>query len=85
MQQTNCKFEFSKGCLYSPAHIIKLFEFFRGESACIKIGNEHLDISVREFDTDKAEREQIKGFAALIQRIAADTGWDLAVTIAIPA
>ena len=54
MQQADCVFELPERGFNAPAHGIKAFELVRGK---IKIRDDSFNRAVRQFETDKTERD----------------------------
>ena len=54
MQQADCVFELPERGFNAPAHGIKAFELVRGK---IKIRDNSFNRAVRQFETDKTERD----------------------------
>ena len=54
MQQADCVFELPERGFNAPAHGLKAFELVRGK---IKIRDDSFNRAVRQFETDKTERD----------------------------
>ena len=71
MKKSECMFEITEGSFNTPTHMVEFFEFRRRKRISIQIGDNGFVRILRDFETYKPERENIRWCGNIFMRFFA--------------